>query len=96
MRLVDYAIPPTKCPGCGAEMDGHLACREGQSGPDDGSVSICVECSTIAIYTEVSGRLVLRYPTDEEMKSILADPHVTRAIATIRYLREMNHREGNL
>lgn len=86
--LTDYTSEPLNCPGCGTEIDGHLATKEGSSGPKDGGVSVCAYCATICIYTVTDDRLGLRYPTDDELHEILADPHIARVVALLRLVRE--------
>ena len=89
MTYTDYDTPPIACPGCGRELNAALATSEGQSGPSDGSIAVCAACGTISVYTTVDDKLGLRYPTDDEMKIILKDPHVTRVIAVTRLARGM-------
>lgn len=77
------------CPGCGLNLDGQVpASSEGAQRPTAGAVSLCLHCSTLAVFVTVSGRLGLRRATDAELDAMLRDPDVQRAIAAVRALRE--------
>lgn len=85
---IDGDSEPLTCPGCAAEIDGHLATKEDQPAPAAGGVSVCGLCATILVYTVTDDTLGLRYPTDDELLEILADPHVVEVVAYLRVLRE--------
>jgi hypothetical protein len=77
--LRDYQTEPMKCLGCGVILDGALEVQSsGEPKPE--SVSMCVYCGSIAIYTKVLGKLALRHPTDKELKEIMLQPNVRQAI----------------
>lgn len=52
--------------------------------PEAGSVSICIECANIDIFTrDAFGALALRAATPEERVEILDNPAVTRIVAEL-------------
>lgn len=52
--------------------------------PSAGSVSICIRCAAIGIFTRsVLGHLGLRKPTDVELASIMRQDHIRDAISAV-------------
>jgi hypothetical protein len=67
------------CIGCGRPNDGALEMQDGGR-PEPEDAAICISCGTISIYTEVMGKLAFRHPTEEELKELLAQENVRKAI----------------
>jgi len=87
--FTDYKTDmPVVCSGCGAELQGHLALQAGSGPVPESAVSICADCSALAVYTTVNGQLALRRPTDDEERTLLCNPRVLEALAALRVLRE--------
>lgn len=86
VRMKDHLVAKMSCPGCGAGLDGALN-TETDRGPRDGDPTLCVECRSMLVY---SGTPVnsLRYPTSEEQREFLANPHMQRVIAAMRIVHE--------
>jgi len=79
----DHIIPESKCPYCEHKMDRSLNAEVGQDcKPSPGSISICLRCNKIAIFTE---GLQQRKPTPEELEAALKLPAVTLAQMAIAH-----------
>ena len=66
-----------RCPHCNAPTDDYTPVGRA-SKPDAGSVSLCIYCLGIAVYTGEG--LLTRKPTREELVDIMADEQVIGAI----------------
>lgn len=66
------------CPGCGAVHDAATSPFDPGLRPDEGSISVCFECSHVAIFTGQG--LEVREPTDEELVTVLADPRMRKLL----------------
>jgi len=67
------------------ELTGHLGVGKAER-PDEGSISICWNCASIAIYTEPDGPdgiLGLRAPTAEELEKLRAAPEIANAVRAV-------------
>jgi hypothetical protein len=67
---------PSICPICLAHHEA-TANTQSQSRPTDGDVTICIVCHGISVYDFTLPGL-LRFPTDEELEVIKADPEIQR------------------
>lgn len=75
-------IPGAACTRCGYEFE--LASGvNGVDVPHAGSLSLCVNCGNIDIFTGPDDRLRLRAPNDEELQDIMSDPAVRAAVAAV-------------
>ena len=78
------------CRQCGHKLDGALGIHAAQ--PEDGSISICVNCANVAIFND---RGELRPPTTEELEEINQDAEVSAMIKKARrliYSRKLQNR----
>jgi len=75
---------PRHCPHCGVMVDAELPVEgEHRHAEPEVSVSICVFCSGLSIFTEND----LRLPTDAEWREAMAQPDTQLAVATLMYMR---------
>jgi hypothetical protein len=72
-------VPLGACATCGHKLDS--ATSIGANVPSEGSVSICVGCGALSIFT---ADLTLRPPTPKEMREISLYPAVVEAQIMIR------------
>lgn len=80
----EYLASPVTCPECGYEMDG-VSGVNGASHPDDGSISLCMQCGKISVFALVEdGKFRLDQPTAEVEREVLEDPEVRRIVALIQ------------
>lgn len=75
----DYTFQTT-CPGCGTKNDGHMKTDGDDGGPEDGSISVCLYCHTLAIY-QGDG---LRLPSAEELRDLQDAPEIQETLAKVR------------
>lgn len=74
---------PVTCLGCGQQLTGRRAIDSTESEDIAGDVSICLYCSTVAIYApDTEGGL--RAPTDAERFAIEVDDAIQAAVAETR------------
>lgn len=79
IEIVVIAKPlPTTCPACGARHD-NVSGVSGTGQPKPGSVTICTDCLTYAIFTETMG---IRLLTNAEWAA-LSEEH-RRRLTTVR------------
>ena len=83
-----FSSAQPKCPHCGAPNDDFTPVGKAKM-PDADSVSVCLYCLGISIYTGEG--LLTRKPTREELVDIMADESV---IAAIRQLEAWDDRPG--
>lgn len=76
-------LPNFECLGCGAQLDGATSMTKGDV-PTPGSVSVCLYCENVAVFTETG----LRPPTSEERRKFAASPKVQLAKAAVRSVRK--------
>lgn len=70
------------CPKCGARIDGFTGVN-GQESPSDGSLSVCVYCSSLNVFVvSKSGDFSLRLITDSELSDIKKDRIAWRMVQT--------------
>ena len=69
---------PITCKKCGKGLDAHTG--EGDHSPTEGSISICIRCANVAIYTK---DMKLRELTEEDKKSIKEQPEVLEKIKSV-------------
>lgn len=77
---------PSICPICLAHHEA-AANTESQDMPSDGDVSICIVCHGISVY-ELALPGKLRFPTDDELEVIMADPRLAILQAGMRIVKE--------
>jgi hypothetical protein len=77
--IENYRTPPNHCLNCGKELDG-AAPVSGGRGPQDGDISICLECHHVMIY---DADVRVRALTDEEVVEIAGDPEVIYAMKVL-------------
>lgn len=72
------------CPECGRENDAHSSPSDEGATPEDGDLSICLECGHLAAYVKAEdGTLTIRQLTEDEYKVFMEDPDIRRLL-TIR------------
>ena len=76
-----------RCPACGAQLDAGLALQENRT-PTPGAVSICAYCGTLGIFTDDD----LRHPDEDEMRQLMHDPLIQRALAAVSVFIATNDR----
>jgi hypothetical protein len=81
--MADHPLSQTSCTSCGYVFDTTTGLNTA-TGPDAGSVSLCIRCGGIDVF-EVSpvGALSLRPATDAEKVSMMKNPLIVRARAEI-------------
>lgn len=82
LRNIDntFALPGgTKCPHCGHEVT--HADGDGEEGPSEGMISICIACAQAALFTADRS---LRAPTVSEQLEIDSNSEVQRAIGHVK------------
>lgn len=67
-----------RCPHCNTVADDFTPVDPAAPEPDEGSVSICVYCLGVSIFTGEG--LVKRKPTPEELIEVMGDDYVIDAI----------------
>jgi hypothetical protein len=78
--MEDNFIPPVKCPYCGYKMDAATGVFDGEGhSPTPGSISICLNCGKVAVFTEELG---MRLPTPEEAIEFATDERIIKAQIT--------------
>lgn len=85
------AVPA--CPYCGAELTGAIAMTP-RIYPRDGDVSVCLHCAAVGVFT---GRgYLVRRPTRDELRDIIAEPEVQRAVAAVTLFNELRDVPGRM
>ncbi len=72
------------CPVCKSPNEGHTEVSGGDDTPEDGDLSICAYCGTLAKYTNVETKARLEELTPQETKEALEIPSVRKALSIIR------------
>lgn len=67
-----------ECPFCGYVSDG-IANMTGTEMPEDGDVTICMECGIIAVVS-TTAPTGLRRPTPDERSTFLRDPDIQKLL----------------
>jgi hypothetical protein len=81
--FIDYSVPMSRCPSCGAAMDGAAPLGHTDA-PEEGSLSICSYCGGAAQY---AADLSLQPITDPQaIEFVKNDPGVQRIRAHIAAL----------
>ena len=77
----DHDIPSV-CPVCRAHHEA-MANTMDDRAPTDGDVNLCIVCHGISVYdSKVPTKL--RFPTDEELVEIKADPHIAKVLRAMK------------
>lgn len=83
----EVRIPESACLHCGKVMNS-ATCVTDNSRPNPGDATICLHCGHLMFFSDT---LVLRNPTDTEIKEIAADPILLMAQRLrARYWQERN------
>jgi hypothetical protein len=81
--LPAIALPPYACARCGYACDAASGVGSAPSAiPAEGSVSLCIRCGLLAIFTGGADP-VLRAPTEQERRNIESDPELSRIRAAL-------------
>jgi hypothetical protein len=80
----DFDTPENKCINCGYILDKAMN-TTGEGGPEDGDITICINCSHIMAF---GANLELRELTAEEMYDVAGDAEMLKAIRIIKLVRE--------
>ena len=75
-----------QCPYCNELHDGATEISTTGELPDDGSFSVCLGCSKVAIF-DASVPSRVRLPTDAEAAEIAVDTNIRRAILLTQLAR---------
>lgn len=71
--LMSAAIPLTKCPTCGYEMDAATCLADESARPTEGDLSVCLCCGELLAYTASLGVRIL------DLNDMLRIPPETQA-----------------
>lgn len=97
--IVEGRLPENRCFQCGELIDGFTGLDA--DFPEDGDVSICVNCCAVLIFQGKTQRFVK--PSKEFERKALSNPALKRAIETMKQFRLDNstmfpprsHKPGN-
>jgi len=73
-----------RCPSCGRVIDGFTDPTFTGKVPSPGSVSVCVYCAEISVFTEA---LELQRPDETERVLLAAHPEIKRLVGAIKRRR---------
>lgn len=73
------------CPACGHLLDGAIAVHLVDAMPQPGDVTVCSHCAAWLVFMPATGSvgLALRYPTDDELRVMLADDRMALATEVV-------------
>ncbi|AYD87394.1 hypothetical protein SEA_VALENTINIPUFF_100 [Microbacterium phage ValentiniPuff] len=80
---MDFDLPRLACTTCGYVFDATTGLRPESKGPDDGSVSVCINCGGLDIFVRGAFGLSLRPTTQSERIDMMADELIVAARAEI-------------
>lgn len=67
MREDELLPRSTLCPACGARLDSAYDVDQQGYRPQPGDASFCLGCTSLLVFDEDEGGLLLRFPTDDEL-----------------------------
>jgi len=78
------------CPECDSKNDGYTGVSDSTAVPEDGDISICAYCGTISKFAIANDVVKLERASDEEMKHLMENPDIRRALASLRAVGASN------
>jgi hypothetical protein len=75
------------CPTCGLRADAVTGLKDSEH-PDDGALSICIRCLTVAVFETFAGHVAVRPIRPEELEAARRDPKWTETLANLDRARE--------